>query len=68
MWGAENDNLSSVPVIPLAACMGEAGRGPIVALKSMYPLLSLHCTKISSCGCAERLWAILKVCRVGTLT
>ena len=27
---------------------------PIVALKSMYPLLSLLCTKISSCGCAER--------------
>ena len=26
----------------------------IVALKSMYPLLSLLCTKISSCGCAER--------------
>ena len=27
---------------------------PIVALKSMYPLLSLLCTKISRCGCAER--------------
>ena len=26
----------------------------IVALKSMYPLLSLLCTKMSSCGCAER--------------
>ena len=25
-----------------------------VALKIMYPLLSLLCTKISSCGCAER--------------
>ena len=40
----------------------------IVALKSMYPLLSLLCTKISSCGCAERWWAIHKVCRVGRLT
>ena len=39
-----------------------------VALKSIYPLLSLHCTRISSCGCAERWWAILKVCRVGRLT
>ena len=26
----------------------------IVALKSMYPLLNLLCTNISSCGCAER--------------
>ena len=40
----------------------------VVALKSIYPLSSLHCTKSSSCGCAERWWAILKVCRVGRLT
>ena len=40
----------------------------IVALKSIYPLLSLHCTKIPSCGCAERWWALLKVCRAGILT
>ena len=39
-----------------------------MALKSMYPLLSLHCTKSSSYGCAERQLPILKVCRVGTLT
>ena len=39
----------------------------IVALKSIYPLLSPQCTKIY-CGCAERWWAILKVCRVGRLT
>ena len=40
----------------------------IVALKSIYPLLSLHCTRISGCACAERWWALLKVCRAGTLT
>ena len=34
--------------------LGPSASRHIVALKSMYPLLSLLCTKISSCGCAER--------------
>ena len=55
----------------LKLCLGWAptiATTHIVALKSIYPLLSLHCSEICSCGCAERWWAILKVCRVGRLT